>query len=89
MTQTEKIKKVFRERGLTQKAVANQMNIKPQNLSRALKQDGVADDMLSRIVAAVNTLSRYQAPVTEQDMKSNEYKVICPRCGEEITIKVE
>ena len=89
MNKTYKIKQVMRERGLRQYAVAKEMGMKPQNLSHVLKAETVSDDMLCRIVKAINALTRYQQPVTERDLQTNEATITCPKCGETITIKVE
>ena len=89
MNKTSTIKAVLRERGIWQYRLAERMGIKPQSLSKTLRNDTVSDDTLQRIVKAANALTPHLAPLTIADLQTNEAIMKCPHCGKEIVIKIE
>ena len=89
MNKTSTIKAVLRERGIRQYRLADQMGIKPQSLSKTLRNETVSDDTLQRIIKAANALTPHLPPLTPADLQTNEATLRCPHCGEEFTVKIE
>ena len=70
MTQTELLKAALKERGVTQRAVAEQLHTTEQALSKTLSRPTLTTTKLVAIIAAVNTLAPYRAPLTPADLQS-------------------
>ena len=67
MTQTELLKAALKERGVTQRAVAEQLHTTEQALSKTLSRPTLTTTKLAAIIDAVNTLAPYRAPLTTED----------------------
>lgn len=89
MNKTSTIKAVLRERGIRQYRLAERIGIKPQSLSKTLRDETVSDEYLKRIVNAANALTPHLTPLTPTDLQTNEATLRCPHCGEQFTVKIE
>ena len=64
MTQTELLKAALKERGVTQRAVAERLGTTEQALSKTLSCPTLTTTKLAAIIDAVNALAPYRAPLT-------------------------
>ena len=69
MTQTELLKSALKERGVTQRAVAEQLHTTEQALSKTLSRPTLTTTKLAAIIGAVNALAPYRAPLTPADLQ--------------------
>jgi transcriptional regulator with XRE-family HTH domain len=79
------IKKVFSRYGLTAAQVAERMGTSPTNLSMAINGNPTYQKLCDIAKAVGCTPSELIAD--EEDNRAT--KVICPKCGKEIIVKVE
>ena len=75
------VKQIVREKGMTLKAVAKQMGIKPENLTRQLKANPSVG-YLERIADILG------CEVSDFFPKRDTDTIKCPYCGKEISINV-
>ena len=68
MTQTEMLKAALKERGVTQRAVAERLGTTEQALSKTLSRPTLTATKLAAIIDAVNALAPYRAPLTAEDL---------------------
>ena len=68
MTQTELLKAALKERGVTQRAVAEQLHTTEQALSKTLSRPTLTTTKLAAIIDAVNALAPYHQPLTAEDL---------------------
>ena len=68
MTQTELLKAALKERGVTQRAVAERLGTTEQALSKTLSRPTLTTTKLAAIIDAVNALAPYRAPLTAEDL---------------------
>ena len=68
MTQTELLKAALKERGVTQRAVAERLGTTEQALSKTLSRPTLTTTKLAAIIGAVNALAPYRAPLTAEDL---------------------
>ena len=68
MTQTELLKAALKERGVTQRAVAEQLHTTEQALSKTLSRPTLTTTKLAAIIDAVNALAPYHQPLTAADL---------------------
>ena len=68
MTQTELLKAALKERGVTQRAVAEQLDTTEQALSKTLSRPTLTTTKLAAIIDAVNALAPYHQPLTAEDL---------------------
>ena len=68
MTQTELLKAALKERGVTQRAVAEQLHTTEQALSKTLSRPTLTTTKLAAIIDAVNALAPYHQPMTAEDL---------------------
>ena len=64
MTQTELLKAALKERGVTQRAVAERLGTTEQALSKTLSRPTLTTTKLAAIIDAVNALAPYRDPLT-------------------------
>ena len=76
------VKQIVREKGMTLKAVAKQMGIKPENLTRQLKANPSVG-YLERIADILG------CNVGDFFPKNDTASIKCPNCGKVINVKVE
>ena len=69
MTQTELLKAALKERGVTQRAVAEQLHTTEQALSKTLSRPTLTTTKLAAILKAVNALAPYRATLTAADLQ--------------------
>ena len=69
MTQTELLKAALKERGVTQRAVADVLHTTEQALSKTLSRPTLTTTQLAAIIGAVNALAPYRAPLTPADLQ--------------------
>ena len=69
MTQTELLKAALKERGVTQRAVAERLGTTEQALSKTLSRPTLTATKLAAIIDAVNALAPYRAPLTPADLQ--------------------
>ena len=69
MTQTELLKAALKERGVTQRSVAEQLGATEQALSKTLSRPTLTTTKLAAIIDAVNALAPYLAPLTPADLQ--------------------
>ena len=69
MTQTELLKAALKERGVTQRAVAERLGTTEQALSKTLSRPTLTTTKLAAIIDAVNALAPYRAPLTAADLQ--------------------
>ena len=69
MTQTELLKAALKERGVTQRAVAERLDTTEQALSKTLSRPTLTTTKLAAIIDAVNALAPYRAPLTPADLQ--------------------
>ena len=69
MTQTELLKAALKERGVTQRAVAERLDTTEQALSKTLSRPTLTTTKLAAIIGAVNALAPYRAPLTAEDLQ--------------------
>lgn len=69
MTQTELLKAALKERGVTQRAVAERLDTTEQALSKTLSRPTLTATKLAAILKAVNALAPYRAPLTPADLQ--------------------
>ena len=69
MTQTELLKAALKERGVTQRAVAERLGTTEQALSKTLSRPTLTTTKLAAIIDAVNALAPYRAPLTPADLQ--------------------
>lgn len=75
-----RIKELCKERGITQAQLAEKIGIKPISFSQAIARNKFDLDYLKRIAEALN--------IEVVDLFSiSKYR--CPKCGYEMTIKIE
>ena len=68
MTQTELLKAALKERGVTQRAVADVLHTTEQALSKTLSRPTLTATKLAAIIDAVNALAPYHQPLTAEDL---------------------
>ena len=68
MTQTELLKAALKERGVTQRAVAEHLHTTEQALSKTLSRPTLTATKLAAIIGAVNALAPYHQPLTAEDL---------------------
>ena len=68
MTQTELLKAALKERGVTQRAVAEKLGTTEQALSKTLSRPTLTTTKLAAIIGAVNALAPYHQPLTAADL---------------------
>ena len=68
MTQTELLKTALKERGVTQRAVAEVLHTTEQALSKTLSRPTLTTTKLAAIIDAVNALAPYHQPLTAEDL---------------------
>ena len=68
MTQTELLKAALKERGVTQRAVAERLHTTEQALSKTLSRPTLTTTKLAAIIDAVNALAPYHQPLTAEDL---------------------
>ena len=68
MTQTELLKAALKERGVTQRAVAEVLHTTEQALSKTLSRPTLTTTKLAAIIDAVNSLAPYHQPLTPEDL---------------------
>ena len=68
MTQTELLKAALKERGVTQRSVAERLGTTEQALSKTLSRPTLTTTKLAAIIDAVNALAPYRAPLTTEDL---------------------
>ena len=68
MTQTELLKAALKERGVTQRAVAERLGTTEQALSKTLSRPTLTTTKLAAILDAVNALAPYHQPLTAEDL---------------------
>ena len=68
MTQTELLKAALKERGVTQRAVAERLDTTEQALSKTLSRPTLTTTQLAAILKAVNALAPSRAPLTAEDL---------------------
>ena len=68
MTQTELLKAALKERGVTQRAVAESLGTTEQALSKTLSRPTLTTIKLAAIIDAVNALAPYRDPLTAADL---------------------
>ena len=68
MTQTELLKAALKERGVTQRAVAERLGTTEQALCKTLSRPTLTTTKLAAILKAVNTLAPYHQPLTAEDL---------------------
>ena len=68
MTQTELLKAALKERGVTQRAVAEVLDTTEQALSKTLSRPTLTATKLAAIIGAVNALAPYHQPLTAEDL---------------------
>ena len=68
MTQTELLKAALKERGVTQRAVAERLDTTEQALSKTLSRPTLTATKLTAIIDAVNALAPYHQPLTAEDL---------------------
>ena len=68
MTQTELLKAALKERGVTQRAVADVLHTTEQALSKTLSRPTLTTTKLAAIIDAVNALAPYRQPLTAEDL---------------------
>ena len=68
MTQTELLKAELKERGVTQRAVAEVLGTTEQSLSKTLSRPTLTTTKLAAILEAVNALAPYHQPLTAEDL---------------------
>lgn len=76
------VKQIVREKGMTLKAVAKQMGIKPENLTRQLKANPSVG-YLERIADILG------CEVSDFFPKRGTATIKCPYCGKTISINVK
>ena len=69
MTQTELLKAALKERGVTQRAVAERLGTTEQALSKTLSRQTLTTTKLAAILEAVNALAPYRDPLTAADLQ--------------------
>ena len=69
MTQTELLKAALKERGVTQRAVADVLHTTEQALSKTLSRPTLTTTKLAAIIDAVNALAPDRAPLTPADLQ--------------------
>ena len=69
MTQTELLKAALKERGVTQRAVAERLGTTEQALSKTLSRPTLTTTKLAAILKAVNALAPYRDPLTAADLQ--------------------
>ena len=69
MTQTELLKAALKERGVTQRSVAEQLHTTEQALSKTLSRPTLTTTKLAAIIDAVNALAPYRDPITPADLQ--------------------
>ena len=69
MTQTELLKAALKERGVTQRAVAERLGTTEQALSKTLSRPTLTTTKLAAIIDAVNALTPYRDPITPADLQ--------------------
>ena len=69
MTQTELLKAALKERGVTQRAVAERLGTTEQALSKTLSRQTLTTTKLAAILEAVNALAHYRDPLTAADLQ--------------------
>jgi len=78
-----RIKEVIKEKGFSVSSLADKLGIKQESLSRAINGNPTVET-LNKIAEALGV------SVAELFERPNDSSVIkCPKCGEEIRIKVE
>ena len=74
MTQTELLKAALKERGVTQRAVAEQLHTTEQALSKTLSRPTLTTTKLAAIIDAVNALYRASInPVALRDPSAQKH----------------
>ena len=68
MTQTELLKAALKERGVTQRAVAERLGTTEQALSKTLSRPTLTATKLAAIIDVVNALAPYHQPLTAEDL---------------------
>ena len=68
MTQTELLKAALKERGVTQRAVAERLDTTEQALSKTLSRPTLTATKLAAILKAVNALAPYHQTLTAEDL---------------------
>ncbi len=69
MTQTELLKAALKERGVTQRAVAERLGTTEQALSKTLSRPTLTTTKLAAILKAVNALAPYRDTLTAADLQ--------------------
>ena len=69
MTQTELLKAALKERGVTQRSVADVLHTTEQALSKTLSRPTLTTTKLAAIIDAVNALAPYRDPLTPADLQ--------------------
>ena len=74
MTQTELLKAALKERGVTQRAVAERLDTTEQALSKTLSRPSLTNTKLAAIIDAVNALYRASInPVALRDPSAQKH----------------
>ena len=68
MTQTELLKAALKERGVTQRAVAERLGTTEQALSKTLSRPTLTTTKLTTTIDAVTALAPYHQPLTSEDL---------------------
>ena len=63
------LKQALKERGVTQRAVAERLGTTEQALSKTLSRPTLTATKLAAIIDAVNALAPYRAPLTAADLQ--------------------
>ena len=79
----ERIKTICSSQGITQKDLADRLNITDISLNKSLRGDYPQLQTLERIAAALNV------PVVELFERPASGNIICPKCGTAIELSVK
>lgn len=82
-----RIKEILKEKGVTVEQLANSLGISRQALSKQL-QGKMLVETAERIAAALD-VPMWQLFENPENISSNNASISCPKCGNEIKIKVE
>ena len=81
-----RIKEVIKEKGYTITSLAEKLNITRESLSRMIVSPSYPT--LEKIASALD-VSMWQLFESPENIPSNNASITCPKCGNEIKIKVE